>query len=129
MYIIVYNNRILEIDKITAYLNDYIEITSKNEIVTINLSFNSEEFDVNNMEINKKTNIVKYLYWDTTLNTKETYYLFDISKDKVYLTKLDNYKYQIEIDIENPDMIYCPLGENESFNNFKVVADFSFIGN
>lgn len=121
----IFNNETLEIKNITAQINDYIEIVSKDDQIIFNLSFNQEEFDVNNLELNTKTNIIKYLYWDVTIETKETYYLFDLTKDKVYLTKLDNNKYQIDIDIENPDMIYCPL--NKSFDNLKITSEFSFI--
>ena len=119
----IFNNETLEIKKITAQINDYIEIISEDEKITFNLSFNREEFDVNDLELNTKTSIIKYLYWDVTIETKETYYLFDLTKDKVYLTKLDDNKYKI--DIENPDIIYCPL--NKSFDNLKITSDFSSI--
>lgn len=119
----IFNNETLEIKKITAQINDYIEIISEDNKITFNLSFNREEFDVNDLKLNIKTSIIKYLYWDVTIETKETYYLFDLTKDKVYLTKLDDNKYKI--DIENPDIIYCPL--NKSFDNLKITSEFSFI--
>lgn len=123
----VYNNEYLEIGKIEAHYNYLIEISSLNGNVTLYLGFNTENYNFKEMPINEKMDIIKYLYWDTTLKTEETYYLFDLYKDKVYLTRLDDNKFRIEVDIENPDMIYCPLGENEKFDNLKIEAEFYFI--
>jgi len=123
----VYNNEYLEIGKIEAHYNYCIKISSIDGNVTLYLGFNTENYNFKEMPINEKMDIIKYLYWDTTLKTEETYYLFDLDKDKVYLTRLDDNKFRIEVDIENPDMIYCPLGKNEKFDNLKIDSEFSFI--
>lgn len=123
----IYNNQCIGLGKIVAYFNDYIQITSKDGKKEIYLNFNRENYNFRDMKSNQKLDLIKYLHWDTTLKTEETFYLFDITKDKIYLTKLGDNKYRIEIDIENPSMIYCPLGENKTFYNLKVDAEFSFI--
>ena len=102
----------------------YIEIISKdNKRITFTIRDN--DFNPQIIEKNKKINLIEYIYWDVELITKETYYLFDITKDKVLLTRLDDNLYNIEVDVKKPDMIYCPL--EESFNNLYINADFSFI--
>ena len=35
-----------------------------------------------------------------------------ISKDKVYLTRLEDNKFRLEVNIDNPDIIYCPKNES-----------------
>lgn len=119
-----YNNVDIGISKIDASYKYIIEITSLDENVTLFLGFNTKEYDVKMMGLNKRTNIIEYLYWDVSLKVGEGRHLFDITKDKVYLTRLDDNKYRIEVDVENPDMIDSTVGE--TFNSLKVDAEFSF---
>ena len=119
-----YNNVDIGISKIDARYKYIIEITSLDESVTLFLGFNTKEYDVTKMELNKRTNIIEYLYWDVSLKVGEGRHLFDITKDKVYLTRLDDNKYRLEVDIENPDMIDSTVGE--TFNSLKVDTEFSF---
>jgi hypothetical protein len=125
----IFNNEEIEVLKVEAFFNKskrYIDIFLKDGI-SISLNFKNTDFNPKNLELNKKVNLNDYIYWDTSLKTKESYYLFDISKDVVNLTRLEDNLYSIEIDIEKPDMIYTPLGDNISFNNLKTNTDFSFI--
>lgn len=119
-----YNNEDIGISKIDAYYKNIIEITSLDEDVTLILGFNTEEYDVMNMELNKRTNIVEYLYWDVSLKVKDGRHLFDITENKIYLTRLEDNKFRLEVDIENPDMIDSNV--DEIFNSLKVDAEFSF---
>lgn len=119
-----YNNVDIGISKIDARYKYIIEITSQDESVTLFLGFNTKEYDFMKMELNKRTNIIEYLYWDVSLKINDGRHLFDITKDKVYLTRLDDNKYRLEVDIENPDMIDSNVGE--VFNSLKVDTEFSF---
>lgn len=127
----IYNDLTIEIDKIEAfyiikknYYDTYISIkTIDNKSILFTFKDN---FNPHNMIINEKIDLVKYIYWDITLKTNDTFYLFDITKDKVFLTRLDDNKYRLEVSIKNPDMIYCPLGDNESFNNLSIDVTLSF---
>lgn len=87
---------------------------------------NNEGIDPRAFKLNERVNIVKNIFWDISLKTSESYYLFDITKDSVYLTKLEDNKYRLEGNITNPDMIYTPLGENESFESLLIDVSFSF---
>lgn len=128
----IYNDEKLEIEKVEAFYiirktscDTYIKISSKDNNITFD--FKDKNFDPRKLEFNKKINLIEYINWDVELITKETYYLFDLSKDKVYLTRLDDNQFKIEVNIEKPDMIYTPLGENKSFKNLIVNTEFSFI--
>ena len=127
----IYNDLTIEIDKIEAfyiikknYYDTYISIkTIDNKSILFTFKDN---FNPHDMIINEKIDLVKYIYWDITLKTNDTFYLFDITKDKVFLTRLDDNKYRLKVSIKNPDMIYCPLGDNESFNNLSIDVTLSF---
>lgn len=122
----IYNNENLGLGEVEAFYNNYLKVSSEDGKKSLHLSFNSNELGLDKIEYNKKENIRKYLYWDNTFETEETYYLFDTTKDEIYLTKIEENKYRLEVNIENPDMIYCPLGNNASFNNLKIDVEFSF---
>jgi len=115
------------VSEVKAYNDYFIWIISKDGKKEIYFSFNQLNTNFKNMDFNKKISILKYLYWDTTLQTEETYYLFDLTKDEVYLTRLKDNRYRFEVNIENPDMIYCPKGKNERFNSLKIDVEFSFV--
>ena len=83
------------------------------------------ESKILNLLTNEKIDLIKHIFWDITLKTNDTYYLFDITKDKVYLTRLEDNKFRLEVNIDNPDMIYCP--KNESFKNLTIDVEFSFV--
>ena len=119
-----YNNEDIGISKIEAYYKNIIEITSLDETITLYLGFNTKEYDVMKMEVNKKINIIEYLYWDVSLKVREGRHLFDITDNKVYLTRLDENKFELEVDIDSPDMIDSNV--DEIFNSLKVDAEFSF---
>lgn len=129
----IFNDENNEIETIEAFYiirknsrDTYIKIISKDGKRII-FSFNDSDFDPRKMEKGKKTDIKKYIYWDITLVTKETHYLFDITKDIVNLTRTDDNLYNIEVHVENPDMIYSPSVENASFKNLIINHDFSFV--
>jgi hypothetical protein len=119
-----YNNEDIGISKIEAYYKNIIEITSLDETITLYLGFNTKEYDVMKMEFNKRINIIEYLYWDVSLKVREGRHLFDITDNKVYLTRLDENKFRLEVDIDSPDMIDSNV--DEIFNSLKVDAEFSF---
>ena len=119
-----YNNEDIGISKIEAYYKNIIEITSLDETITLYLGFNTKEYDVMKMEFNKRINIIEYLYWDVSLKVREGRHLFDITDNKVYLTRLDENKFRLEVDIDNPDMIDSNV--DEIFKSLKVDAEFSF---
>ena len=107
----------------------YIEISSKNNDYRIVFSFNNNDFSPKSMKKNQTINLINYINWDVELENNDSYYLFDISKEKVLMTKLDNNLFNILVKIENPDMIYSSLGEEATFNSLSIDTNFSFIYN
>lgn len=83
----------------------------------------NNDFDIKKLDLSGKTDITNKIYWDVTLKTKDTYYLFDISKDKVYLTRINDNKYKIEVEVNDPDMIYSP--SKSAFKSLKIRAEFT----
>ena len=128
----IFNDHSIEIDKVEAFyiirkhsFDTYIKVISKDN-TSISFTFNKNDFSPKNFKINEKIDLVKHIFWDITLKTNDTYYLFDITKDSVYLTKLEDNKYRLEVNITNPDMIYTPLGENATFDSLIIDVTFSF---
>ena len=129
----IFNDEEIEIAKVEAFYivrkhsaDTYIKITSKKG-QSIDFTFNDEEIDPRLLEKNKKINLVPHLFWDVELITKDSFYLFDLSKDKIELTRLDDNLFKIEVNIENPNMIYSPLVPNASFKNLLIETEFSFV--
>ncbi len=128
----IYNNESIVSITVEAYYitrknssDRYIKIIFDNK--SIILGFNNKDFDPRNLNINQKINLLDYIYWDVELKTSEVIYLFDITKEKIELTRLDDTLFKIDIHIENPDMIHSYLKEDESFDNLCINTEFSFI--
>ena len=122
----IYNDENIEMGKIEVNYGYWITIKSKDNKKELVLNFKPNVCDFKDMNINQSIDLINYLHWDTTLKTDEIYYLFDLSKEKVVLTKLEYNVYKLDINIENPDMIYSPLGENATFKNLIINVEFSF---
>ena len=115
----IFNGEDIGIGNVEAtYLIDMV-IPSKDNLVKLFLGFNPNKYEFKEMPLNERIQIIEYLYWDVSLSVNGVSILFDISKDKVFVTRLEDNRFRIEIDVENPDIIYCYEG-NESFTNLKI---------
>lgn len=101
-----------------------IEVKCKD--FSIVFTFNDDEFDPRKLELNKKVDIKKSIYWDVDIVYKDIVYVFDLTKDIINLTRLDDNLFHLEVKIENPDMIYS-IPRDNSFRNLIIEEDFSFI--
>ena len=127
----LYNNEQKEIKEVEALFiirknsrDTSIKISSTDN-TSIIFTISDNDFDPRNLEVNKKIDFIKHIYWDVTLKTKDTYYLFDLTKEIVELTRLDDNKYNLKVQIEKPDIIYTPA--EDKFHNLQIDTDFSFI--
>ena len=118
----IYNDEKIEIKNVIAN-NEFIEIIF-DEDKSIVFNFNNKKFNLNDLEKNIEIDLIKKIYWDIELVTKETYYLFDITKEKVSLTKLNDNLFNLEVIIKNPNMIYSPIGKGATFKNFLINVHF-----
>ena len=105
-------------------IDKYIKVIS-NDNKSISFTI-FDDFDPRDMEKGKCVSLIEHIFWDVDLVTNESYYLFDITKDKVNLTRIDDNLYKLEVNIDKPDMIYSPLGETATFNSLVITADISF---
>lgn len=122
----IFNGEDIGVGNVEAtYLIDMV-IPSKDNLVKLFLGFNSKKYDFKEMPLNERIDIIEYLYWDVSLSVNGVSILFDISKDKVFVTRLEDNRFRIEIDVENPDTIYCYEGSNP-FTNLKIDTEFSFM--
>ena len=125
------NGEEITIKKIDANIDEknkvrFIVYITGEKGIEIEFCSNNEGLDPRTFKLSERVNVVKNIYWDISLKTSDTYYLFDITKDDVYLTRLEDNKYRLEVNVNNPDMIYTPLGENESFDSLLIDVTFSF---
>ena len=129
----IFNDNDIGITKVEAFYiirknsrDTYIEVIADDD-TKIMFTISDNEFDPKKTKKNQKINLVKRIFWDVTLRTKDTYYLFDLTKDKVFLTRLDDNLFKLEVNITNPDMIYSPLADDATFKNLIINTEFSFI--
>lgn len=117
----IFNDITYPITNVEANYKYFIKIKS-NEDISIVFSFNLKELDYDSLKLNETINFIPYIHWDITLVTKEEKYLFDISNNKVELTKLDKNKYELKVDVKNPNMII----PGNTFDNFSFKTEFEF---
>ena len=117
----IFNDITYPITNVEANYKYFIKIKS-NEDISIVFSFNLKELDYDSLKLNETINFIPYIHWDITLVTKEEKYLFDISNNKVELTKLDKNKYELKVDVKNPNMII----PGNIFDNFSFKTEFEF---
>ncbi len=130
MYL-VFNNININVNKIDA--NYIVRKNSSDTFIGIyfdddkHIVFTfSDELDPRDMKIGDTIDLKKHIYWDVEVITKDTYYLFDLSKEIINLKRIDDNIFNIDIRIENPDMIYTPDTINKGFNNLIINFNFSF---
>ena len=122
----IFNGEDIGIGNVEAtYLIDMV-MPSKDNLVKLFLGFNPKKYEFKEMPLNERIDIIEYLYWDVSLSVNGVSILFDISKDKVFVTRLEDNRFRIEIDVENPDIIYCYEGSNP-FTTLKIDTEFSFM--
>jgi len=123
----IYNDEFIKIGFVEAIYNDCIDIKSMDNKKEIILNFNKNNYDFNSLNIGQTIDLKKYLCSDTTLKINETSYLFYLTKEKVFLSKIDDNKFKLFVNITNPDIIYVynPV-ENELFKDLKIDVEISF---
>ena len=124
----IYNDENIEIGLVEAIYNDCIDIKSIDNKKEIILIFNKNNSDFNSLNIGQTIDLKKYLCSDTTLKINETSYLFYLTKANVFITEIDDNKFNLFVSVTNPDIIYIynPI-ENELFKDLKMDIEISFL--
>ena len=127
----IYNDESIKSVKVNA---DYIiRKNSRDTIIEVFFDDNriafcisDDKLDPRDIKIGDTIDLKKHIYWDVEVITKDTYYLFDLTKDIINLKRVDDNIFNIDIRIENPDMIYTPDTINNGFKNLIINSNFSF---
>ena len=124
----IYNDEKIKIGLVEAIYNDCIDIKSIDNNKEIVLNFNKNNYDFNSLNIGQTIDLKKYLCSDTTFKINHTSYLFYLPKASVFITKIDDNKFKLLVNITNPDIIYVynPV-ENELFKDLKIDIEISFL--
>lgn len=124
----IYNGENIKIGLVEAIYNDCIDIKSIDNKKEIILNFNKNNYDFNSLSIGQAIDLKKYLCSDTTFKINQTSYLFYLPKASVFITKIDDNKFKLLVNITNPDIIYVynPV-ENELFKDLKIDIEISFL--
>ena len=127
----IYNDESIKLVRVNA---DYIiRKNSRDTIIEVffddkRIAFciSDDKLDPRDIKIGDTIDLKKHIYWDVEVITKDTYYLFDLTKDFINLKRVDDNIFNIDIRIENPDMIYTPDTINKGFKNLIINSNFSF---
>ena len=127
----IYNDESIKLVKVNA---DYIiRKNSRDTIIEVffddkRIAFciSDDKLDPRDIKTGDTIDLKKHIYWDVEVITKDTYYLFDLTKDIINLKRVDDNIFNIDIRIENPDMIYTPDTINKGFKNLIINSNFSF---
>ena len=100
-----------------------IEVYADDTFVSFNFK---DDFDPRSMDLKDTINLKDHINWDVSLEHIDTSYIFDISKDLIELTRLEDNKYTLKVSVTNPDMI-CSYPEGKSFDDLSIDVFFSFV--
>lgn len=91
----------------------YIEISDKNNENRFILSFAPNHKDLKNLKLNERTLVTNDFHWDPGLVTKKGYYVFDIEDTNIYITRLDDNLFKLELGIKNPYVIVTDINDSQ----------------
>ena len=124
----IFNYKNINDYTVEANYGYFIEITLNDKNIKIILNFNNNKYDFNNMNINEKIDLFKYLHSDASLIIDGISYIFDLADNKVLLTKIDDNKFKLEINIDKSDVMitYPREVKNIEFDSVKIDTEISF---
>lgn len=118
------NNEEIKIKNINAYYDNRIELEAENGICLI-INFKATPSELKDINLNERLLITDKFYFDASIEKdKENYMCFDISNNEIYLTKIDDNMYRLEIIIDDISIIN-KLGTID-INNIKVDTTITF---
>ena len=127
----IFNDNNLEI----KYINANYIVRKNSRDTSINIYANDDsfisfclnkDFDPRNISINETISLIDHIYWDVSFKNNKDIYVFDITKESLKLTRLDNNSFKLTGKIENPDLYYTKP-EGLTFNLLEIDTKFSFV--
>ena len=117
------NNEEHKIANVIANYGYFIDIISNDED-KFTLSFKLEHDDLKNIELNKRLNVTEQFDFDASLSDKDGYQVIDIYRDNVYITRLEDNLFRLEVIINDAVIMF-----NKSKTDLKTLnidTQFSF---
>ena len=111
---LIINNKNYEIDKIEICGKYNIELVTKNSNITLYLDLNKDV--IASLVLNEKTNIYDKIGKDQNIKIENISYTFYI-ENELYITKINDNGYKIELSIPNIELLIPPFDEISKSRN------------
>lgn len=120
----IFNNESFEVN-VEANYGYFIEISDKSGKNKVVLSFTPDHKDLKNLNINERVFVTDEFFSDTSVIDEEGYCVLDISDINIYLTRLDDNLFRLELGVKNPYIMYT-VPEGKTLDYLGVNVEFSF---
>lgn len=123
---LIINDIKFEIDKIEIAGKYNIVLKIKNQNIILYLDLKKEIFD--SLTLNKRTNVSDMINKDQNIKIENISYNFYVGNE-LYITKIRDYDYMIELSIPNVELLIPPFDESSKFrinSNEQILKNIYF---
>lgn len=120
----IFNDESFEVN-VEANYGHFIEISNKSKNKKFTLSFAPDYKDYRKFKINEKVFVTDDFHWDPTIEDEDGYIVLDTSDINIYLTRLEDNLFLLELGIKNPYVIFS-TPENRKLEYFGINVKISF---
>ena len=123
---LIINDIKFEIDKIEIAGKYNIVLKIKNQNIILYLDLKKEIFD--SLTLNERTNVSDMINKDQNIKIENISYNFYVGNE-LYITKISDYDYMIELSIPNVELLIPPFDESSKFrinSNEQILKNIYF---
>ena len=123
---LIINDIKFEIDKIEIAGKYNIVLKIKNQNIILYLDLKKEIFD--SLTLNERTNVSDMINKDQNIKIENISYDFYVGNE-LYITKISDYDYMIELSIPNVELLIPPFDESSKFrinSNEQILKNIDF---
>ena len=123
---LIINDIKFEIDKIKIAGKYNIVLKIKNQNIILYLDLKKEIFD--SLTLNERTNVSDMINKDQNIKIENISYNFYVGNE-LYITKISDYDYMIELSIPNVELLIPPFDESSKFrinSNEQILKNIYF---
>ena len=123
---LIINDIKFEIDKIEIASKYNIVLKIKNQNIILYLDLKKEIFD--SLTLNERTNVSDMINKDQNIKIENISYNFYV-ENELYITKISDYDYMIELSIPNVELLIPPFDESSKFrinSNEQILKNIYF---
>ena len=124
---LIINDIKFEIDKIEIAGKYNIVLKIKNQNIILYLDLKKEIFD--SLTLNERTNVSDMINKDQNIKIENISYDFYVGNE-LYITKISDYDYMIELSIPNVELLIPPFDESSKFrinSNEQILKNIYFM--